>query len=1016
LGYHDAGDGGLSTYTRVPYLGNVAFTATIAGTTMTVSAVSSGTLVIDMQQLSGTNLNGIPTRIVSQTSGTPGGVGVYQIDTPQTVTSSTAFVATGIGGLKTADGSWWELVSEGEVNIIQFGAKADATFSTVWSGTDCRDGLFHAQSYLAGKFGGGVVNIPPGTYYHYACNTVPDNTWVIVAPNITYRGSGRNSSTIIFDDTIRGANKFFSLFYYNPKQPDPLFLPLEQISFEHFTIRGVLDIQPTVGRAPTAFVGVNGVKFIGMGMEYIRNSGTTLVTCDNVYIDDFYGYASYGGFVASSGCPNMHVSNFYMYGSGDDAISNGTNDQTDPPVRQGISISNGILEESQGPSFIGAKVMTISNLTMRRPVNKGLLFGRTFNDSGNTSAHSIVIKDVTVTDLLRFAEYRGRSSALYIESGLRTTAYAPGVTDNKTYVGAPGRPNASGVIADLYGDDYGYFETNHTQVGDAGAGSSGIFVSNFVVQRTLPSADQASDWGFNPLGIFSPKWNTYRGQDALYYNDAVTDEMFDNYGMSVAPSMLHTVISDGVIKGTGAYGIRLAIAAKPVTATSKFTADFSTTPPTTTMHVTAVSSGPLLVGQALSGSGVTAAHILSQDTGTPGGVGDYTIDTSQTSTNRTVNGSVAITANVDPFGFDGLEFANLQIADVDTACVSYLGPSDTPENITFRDCLFDGDPLLRSQARGVSSKAIWQMKGAFKASIAGTNMTVASVTSGSLVAGQTLFGPGISGSVQISSQSSGTPGGAGTYVVSSSQSVSSKSLVAVPDVASSFTASYETITVNTATWHVLTVTAISSGAILPGQIIYVPGTTIDYVHILGQIDGTLGGVGTYRIDVSGTQASTDFVGWIADGPVGADVSRCSRFRFIGCQFRNVVQPIVESTDRPNYKQGNRLLGRPAAFGFSPSNKGVAYCPDVGDEFGLLWEESDPANYQTFGVTLESGLSVSAAIPISGYYAPGQFVSVQTPVVSSGKVLSGWHRLTWPNSTGSNHVDGVDWAPQFIATS
>lgn len=58
---------------------------------------------------------------------------------------------------------------------------------------------------------------------------------------------------------------------------------------------------------------------------------------------------------------------------------------------------------------------------------------------------------------------------------------------------------------------------------------------------------------------------------------------------------------------------------------------------TTTLTVTAITSGVLGVGQVLSGTGVTAStKITAQLTGPPGGAGTYTVDTSQTAASTTI--------------------------------------------------------------------------------------------------------------------------------------------------------------------------------------------------------------------------------------------------------------------------------------------------------------------------------------------------------------------------------------------
>jgi microcystin-dependent protein len=63
---------------------------------------------------------------------------------------------------------------------------------------------------------------------------------------------------------------------------------------------------------------------------------------------------------------------------------------------------------------------------------------------------------------------------------------------------------------------------------------------------------------------------------------------------------------------------------------------------TTTLTVTAVTSGLLLPGQVLSGTGVTSnTRITAQLTGTTGGVGTYTVSTSQTVSSTTITATVA---------------------------------------------------------------------------------------------------------------------------------------------------------------------------------------------------------------------------------------------------------------------------------------------------------------------------------------------------------------------------------------
>lgn len=85
-------DGGVLAGTTLTVLAASSFTASIAGNTMTVSAVGSGTIGIN-QYINGTNVQP-STKILSQLTGTPGGTGTYEVNTAQTVGSTTITTIT----------------------------------------------------------------------------------------------------------------------------------------------------------------------------------------------------------------------------------------------------------------------------------------------------------------------------------------------------------------------------------------------------------------------------------------------------------------------------------------------------------------------------------------------------------------------------------------------------------------------------------------------------------------------------------------------------------------------------------------------------------------------------------------------------------------------------------------------------------------------------------------------------------------------------------------------------------
>lgn len=87
------------------------------------------------------------------------------------------------------------------------------------------------------------------------------------------------------------------------------------------------------------------------------------------------------------------------------------------------------------------------------------------------------------------------------------------------------------------------------------------------------------------------------------------------------------------------YGIKVA----SHTAVFTGTIDDGTPPGAgTVLTVSAVTSGPILTGMVITGTGVTAGtRVIAQVSGTTGGVGVYTVDTSQEVGSITINGSRA---------------------------------------------------------------------------------------------------------------------------------------------------------------------------------------------------------------------------------------------------------------------------------------------------------------------------------------------------------------------------------------
>lgn len=132
----------------------------------------------------------------------------------------------------------------------------------------------------------------------------------------------------------------------------------------------------------------------------------------------------------------------------------------------------------------------------------------------------------------------------------------------------------------------------------------------------------------------------------------------------------------------------------------------------------------------------------------------------------------------------------------------------------------------------------------FTGSISGTTLTVSEITSGTIAAGQALFGVNISQATIITALGTGT-GGVGTYTINISQTVASEQMNSAT-VGCVFTGSIATTT--------LTVSSITSGSLALGQTIQGSGvTTGTIITALGTGSGS---TGTYTVNKSQTVGSS----------------------------------------------------------------------------------------------------------------------------------------------------------------
>ena len=136
----------------------------------------------------------------------------------------------------------------------------------------------------------------------------------------------------------------------------------------------------------------------------------------------------------------------------------------------------------------------------------------------------------------------------------------------------------------------------------------------------------------------------------------------------------------------------------------------------------------------------------------------------------------------------------------------------------------------------------------FTGSTSGTTLTVTAITNGTITAGQTLFGVGVTAETVITALGTGT-GGLGTYTINLSQTVASVQMNSTT-VGAQVTGAISGTT--------LTVATVTSGTLFVGQTIQ--GTGVTALTIITALGTGSGGAGTYTVSTSQTVTSTTLYG------------------------------------------------------------------------------------------------------------------------------------------------------------
>ncbi len=451
--------------------------------------------------------------------------------------------------------------------------------------------------------------------------------------------------------------------------------------------------------------------------------------------------------------------------------------------------------------------------------------------------------------------------------------------------------------------------------------------------------------------------------------------------------------------------------------TANQTAAFTGSISGTTLDVTALSSGTIAIGQTISGSGVASGTTITAfDTGTDGGVGTYTVSTSQTVSSESLSlltngsdlGSFTISPDLNAYAGDDptneitqdvipslspfpgtsqqLEFAQVS-ANNDNDWV--IGWNETIINAGTSAFLGDQvEFVIDKPGTGLINIALGLITG----TISGTTLTVSAISSGVLTIGETLTGTGITGSPTITGFGTGT-GGAGTYTISTSEFVSSE---AISLVSNHFTAQLS----DAQNVHLATYTDASGTDFV--VLAYGDATATNLVEF--KITGS-GGTATEvaSITVPTTQVFTDVTslehGLFAveyDNTLGSSETSQFDYQIFDFATTGLANPTLSSTEN-NYIAGTQFgdtvtgvsgvnnlyyfIGQPETSGAGTSNSftggasgtgwNIAIFPDARSDYtipagtGLTTEiasnDDDPAHLGTLTV---SNVQILAFDPVN----------------------------------------------------
>lgn len=511
-------------------------------------------------------------------------------------------------------------------------------------------------------------------------------------------------------------------------------------------------------------------------------------------------------------------------------------------------------------------------------------------------------------------------------------------------VGAPSGTLVAGVSADAVATSVKDYNSANNRNGTAIAAPV-VTQGDSSVDHTLQSngaADVSFEW----------TWPAAASMTASIADTTLTVSAISSgalqvgmavYGTGVAVGTYITALGTGD-GGLGTYTLNASQTVASVAMTANLSASVTGSITGTVLTVTAVTSGRLFVGQAITGTGVTAGtYIKALGTGA-GGTGTYTVSIDKNVASTTITGSLS------EGDIDGFQVTVYQASIASAAFNSTATGVDLANDYIYTSAdhgYLTGQPLIYTAVGGAAVGGLTSgttyyanvsTVGAciFTGSISETTLTVTSVLSGVLGAGSLITGSSIAANTFITANGTGT-GGVGTYTVSASHSLSTRAMTA----STGFTGSISGTT--------LTVTSVSNGGIVDRGSLVLGVGIADNTYITARGTGT-GGTGTYTVSVSQTVASSTLAAYrlrslrLSTSEANADANTVINLTSVGVGTAHTLSG-----------------GKAYSFGTSTSSETVYEVPANKRVFVLFGTAADRA--YTFGVAAYR--AVDRAVNTSG---------------------------------------------------